>query len=178
MEKFGFKTKIHLACSKDNLRPQFNYVYFIDGFMYASDSYILIKQSLGLHEIINPELLDGKCVHFDLYAKMLSYPIIEAIEEGINCITTQGGKLFFKYSEIDFKVPRFQLLLDDLEEEKSQVGEIGLDSKKLKQLMSVMFLNQDRIKMTFHGESKAVKVTSIGIEEKDQVALLMSVPII
>lgn len=37
MEKFNFTTKLHVACSDDELRPIMNCVHFVGGFAYASN---------------------------------------------------------------------------------------------------------------------------------------------
>ena len=45
-EKSNFATPLHLACADDEIRPALECVHFIDGFAYATDGSILVKQSL------------------------------------------------------------------------------------------------------------------------------------
>ena len=66
---FDKKVQMHLACSKNELRKEMQCVYFKDGFAYASDGIILVKNRIseisGLekHEV---EALNGKFLHADL----------------------------------------------------------------------------------------------------------------
>ena len=83
---FDKKVQMHLACSKNELRKEMQCVYFKDGFAYASDGIILVKNRIseisGLekHEV---EALNGKFLHADLYKDMLKYDNIMIAEDGI-----------------------------------------------------------------------------------------------
>ena len=67
---FDKKVQMHLACSKNELRKEMQCVYFKDGFAYASDGIILVKNRIseisGLEEC-EAEALNGKFLHADLY---------------------------------------------------------------------------------------------------------------
>jgi hypothetical protein len=172
-QKFNFNTKINLACGDDNLRPRFNYVYFVNGFMYASDAHILVKQSLQLHTIINCNLLNGKSIHKNTYTNILKYQFAHATENGIECsMRGNADVVLFKYSKNEMTMPDFESVLNF---EYKSMSSIKINCIKFKRLISSMYLPEGNITMTFCGDNKAVKITAGGVDENLQVALLMPI---
>lgn len=100
---FDKKVQMHLACSKNELRKEMQCVYFKDGFAYASDGIILVKNRIseisGL-EKHEAEALNGKFLHADLYKDMLKYDNIMIAEDGIEC-SKGDDKVFFYFSKFD-----------------------------------------------------------------------------
>ena len=83
----NFITPLHLACSKDDLRPVMQCIYFdADGYAWSTDAYILIKHKVLDSDIIDKENLIGKMIHKDVFAKIIKYNTIQATNEGILCI--------------------------------------------------------------------------------------------
>jgi hypothetical protein len=172
-QKFNFNTKIHLACSDHMLRPSLNYVYFINGFMYASDAHILVKQSLKLHDIFESDFLNGKSINKNTYANILKYQFANATENGIECsMRDNKDVVLFKYSENEMTMPDFESILNFKYE---SVLSIKFNYIKLKRLIDSMYLPEGNIIMTFNSENKAIKITAIGVDENLQVALLMPI---
>jgi len=176
-QKFNFNTKIHLACSDHMLRPSLNYVYFINGFMYASDAHILVKQSLKLHDIFESDFLNGKSINKNTYANILKYQFANATENGIECsMRDNKDVVLFKYSENEMTMPDFESVLNFEYESLSGIKfSMEFNCIKFKRLISSMYLPKGNIIMTFNGENKAVKITAGGVDENLQVALLMPI---
>ena len=174
-QKFNFSTKIHLCCcSNDKLRPSLNYVHFIDGYVYTSNGYILIKQSLKLHNIFNSDLLNGKCIHKNAYAKILGYIFATATETGIECTTCQDKDVvIFKYSDNEIKPPDFESVLSA--DNYSDVANIKLKAEFINILTKSMYLPEGNIEMKFCGNNKAIKITALGVDEKLQMAMIIPI---
>ena len=76
---FNKDVHMHLACAKDDFRPQMQCIYFKDGFAYATDAHVLVKNDLTACSNLDPEqiaLLDGKLLHADHYKDILKYDTI------------------------------------------------------------------------------------------------------
>lgn len=99
-EKYNFTTPLHLACSDDDLRPALGSVYFIDGYAYASNGYMIVKQTINYHTVINPENLNGKTIHRDSFKQIMDFGYATAEEDGISCKDDDGREAFFPYSQI------------------------------------------------------------------------------
>lgn len=73
---FNKKVQMHLACSKDGYRPEMQCIFFNNGYAYASDTHILVRnriaEILGLNES-EIEALNGKLLRADFYKDMLRY---------------------------------------------------------------------------------------------------------
>ena len=66
LKKGGFQSKIWNCCGTDDLRPVMQCAYIKDGFIYATDAHIAIKQSLESVHGIDPveiKCLEGKLLH-------------------------------------------------------------------------------------------------------------------
>ena len=44
---FNRGLRMDLACENDSFRPVFSYIHFKDGYAYASDAHILVKNNLS-----------------------------------------------------------------------------------------------------------------------------------
>lgn len=94
--------KMHTCCSSDELRPTMQHIYFANGFAYASDDHVLVKNHLSeIIENIDEEqlaLLDGKMLHKDHYKNLLQYDGIVISEDGIEG-NKDGNKVFFYFTD-------------------------------------------------------------------------------
>ena len=112
-EKFNFMTPLHLACSDDELRPAFQYIHFKDGWAFASNTYILVRQSMENYcSALNKDLLNGKAIHADAFKKILKYDTVEVTDKGINALKNNGEKAFYPFADEGIKAPNFQSVID------------------------------------------------------------------
>ena len=65
---FDKKVQMHLACSTDDFHPETQCVFFNNGYAYATDTHILVRNRIseisGLNES-EIEALNGKFLHAD-----------------------------------------------------------------------------------------------------------------
>ena len=83
---FNKSLQMHLACATDSIRVVMEHIYFQDGFAYASDAHVLVKNDLSVCSSISQEqieILNGKLLHKDAYKEILKYDVIDISEEGI-----------------------------------------------------------------------------------------------
>lgn len=113
-EKFNFLTPLHLACgTKDELRPVFSYVFFLNGYAYATNGMLLIKQSLEDYcKVLYKERLNGHALHADAFKKILRYDTVEATEEGVKTWKQTGEKAFYSYAEEGITPLKFEQLIE------------------------------------------------------------------
>lgn len=170
-------TKIETACSDDDLRPAMNGVYFKDGYLYATDAHIAIKQKLSLHGIDDDvaKHLDGQILHRQHLVLMKKCDFFECVPGGIKSKKgmVEMIHLFMvdeRFPDVDAVIPKNGFV---------ELVEIGLDADKLKRLQDVMVSLDGKAYsciLKFKGSNKAIQVTT-NVSDCDQVGLLMPVQI-
>lgn len=171
-EKHTFNTKLHECCGTDPIRPAFQCVYFKNGFAYATDGYVCIKQTLTLQGVFGVENLEGKAIHRDSYKDIMGFEEVECNEDGIECCNANGQKVFFEYypENPDNPAPNFEAYL------KGRKGPIaldfiGIDFSLFEKLQKALYAPGGNIRLQFTGIDSHIIVDAIGVE--DQIATMM-----
>ena len=170
---FNKDVKMQCACSNDTLRPAMSCIYFKDGFAYASDAYILVKNSLQECSTISAaqiELLNDKYLPAKSYANILKYDDIIISEDGIEAIK-DGNKVFFYFAK-DLKFPDAEKVIQEsLNKPKVQSFEVGLNIDMLIKLNKAL-CGAEKCKLQFTGEGSAVILQSM---EQSSVGIIMPI---
>lgn len=170
---FDKSVQMHLACSTDKLRPAMANIYFKDGFAYATDTHVLVKNKVSEIAMLREEeiaLLDGKLIHADTFKQILKYDYIEIKEDGVEC-SKNGAKVFFQFSKLEGRYPDVEGVLKSVVGGKHKAtGRIGIDLNLIEKLNKALFLNNGRCAFTFNGENDPIlampsdgKASSIGV---------------
>ena len=172
MEKETFTTKLHEVCSSDELRPITMCVHFKNGYAYASDGVIVIKQTLDLHSILNPECLEDKSIHKDNYKAIMQFDKAVCDDAGVACTNADGRTAFYEYYDRkNVAIPEFDKILFPLGEKS--VGFIGIDPDRLHRLSKAMHSPTGGLKLQFQGVDRLILVTASDIN--DQFGAIMPV---
>jgi hypothetical protein len=106
--------KLHLACSKDDLRPAMSHIQLKNGFLYATNAHIAVKvhySEVGMQEIFSEE--DEIYFHMDswknFFTKHHSEIIIDKERKVITGLDKKYQKIYLDYTPaIDFgKIYRY-----------------------------------------------------------------------
>lgn len=170
MEKDNFTTALHEICSKDELRPAYNCIHFINGYAYATDGSMAIKQSLEYHSILAPENLNGNAIHRESYKEIMKFDFAEATDEGIKCTDTDGRTAFFEYFNLENQKPlNFEAIIDNFS--AKGVDFIGFSAEKIYKMKKAFHTLDGFLKFDFAGIDKAMRITAIGLD--NQVGIIM-----
>ena len=170
MDKFNFTTKLHEVCSKDETNPVMNCIHFKDGFAYASNGMILIRQTLDYHSVIDPEFLNGNSIHRESFKQALSFDTVQCTDEGLVCKDKDGRVALFEYFDLQGKeIPNFDFVLRKPSADYEPVSMIGFNPEALSKLEKAMHY-QGVLKFTFYGMDKYVFVESLTYT--DQIAIM------
>lgn len=170
--KNTFISDLHLACSKDDLRPSMQCVHFKNGFAYATDAYVVIKQPLHLSPVENMDILDGVAIHAESFKAIRKMRQVTATEEGFECISKDGSKVFFEYSKEES--PDFDAVLEP--KGAQMIGEIGINPGLVGVLKKAM-AGGDKVKMTFQGQRAGILIEPIQSDYEGEVAMIMPLDI-
>lgn len=156
--------KLHLICSKDELRQAMNHVFIEGGQAVATNGHVI-----GVIEELPFDLPDGY-VHREDWKVLSTFKpgesIVEMEHEGMIKFYHQSRWHYFKFITIDKWMedfgqlsgfPSWESLIPKNEPVKIQT--IGINSKLLKDLSDA--IGTTRIKLEFNGELKGVKVLSL-----------------
>jgi len=172
MDKFNFTTKLHVACSDDEIRPIMNCVHFVGGFAYASNGNIVVKQSLEYHSILDAINLDGKSIHRENYKNIMQFETAIANEDGVECSNKDGRKAFFEYFDRKGElIPDFDKVISAYK--AKGVDFIGFNPEQMKIAMDAMYSPGGYVRVNFGGVDKGMLLDVPGII--NQEALVMPV---
>lgn len=132
--QINFITPLHLACSKDDLRPVLQCIYFDDdGYAWSTDAHILIKHKVLDTDIIDKENLIGKMIHKDIFAKIIKYNRIQATNDGILCFDKDNNTVLFPYDNRGLKPFRYYTAVPN--NELQPITFLSLDTKIFKKVI-------------------------------------------
>lgn len=171
---FNKDVMMHLACSTSDYRTVMQNIYFKDGFAYASDSCILVKNELSACSTIEEQqlqLLDGKLLHYSHYKDILKYDVIEISEEGIEA-KKNGQKAFFYFNTTE-KFPDAEKVINDaLSSTPVQTSQFALNIELLAKLKKALCTNGE-IKFTYKGEYKAMICENLHSDYLNCIGIIM-----
>jgi len=170
-QKQTFFTRLHECCGDDELRPLMQCVKFENGYAYAGNGMVAIKQTLALCGVINPENLDGKYLHKDSYKAIMSFEIAEANTDGVECWNENGQRVFFAYTEppkdgnIDWE--------SGMKKKKGLTGVtfIGFNPEQFAKLAKALYAPGGNIRVQFTGIDTAMLVDVVGVDEQEAIIM-------
>ncbi len=165
MEKKTFTTKLYEACSSDELRPVLMCVHFKDGFAYASDGHMVVKQSLEYHSILGIDFLKGKSIHKDNYKAIMQFETAECNEDGIACSDSDGRTAFYEWFDLNGAViPDFDSVLKPIGQKSVEF--IGLNADLLYRISKALHVPSDSLRLQFQGVDKGILIDTPEIENQ------------
>lgn len=180
-----FRLPIHIVCGKDDLITKFHDVYFENGFMYATDSEIVVKASIKHYSNLSENemrILEGKRIPaqvFDkIYKSKTSDLLVYITEEGV-----EEKGILYRYSRNADKSPRFDKLFEAFNDKPitdNSIKRIGINPAHLDRLSKSLKQKGDpsnHFHLYFNGETKSVKVLNSYHDEKQLVGLIAPVAI-
>jgi hypothetical protein len=175
-----FVSDLSLVCGKDPFRPVYSYVVFCNGFAWATNAHILIKQDLHQLMGMDPEivmLLEDKAIHMTQFKEMLKGVEFEVFPDHIKTTMKNGTILHVPLhteESIGAKFPKYQNVIP---QNTQEISEIGLNYKLLADLSKAMVLREpdNGVHLRFHGPAMGVLVKSMGIPTEHQLGLIMPV---
>ncbi len=171
---FDKKVQMHLACSVDDFRPETQCIFFNNGYAYATDTHILVRNRIseisGLNES-EIEALNGKLLHADFYKDMLKYDSIMIAEDGIEC-AKGNDKAFFYFSTFEKYPDAEKVLQDALNKQTVPLPQFSFDMKLMQRLNKALY-QSDSCTATFKGVGNPIIFDSMD-EEVSSVGLFMT----
>lgn len=173
---FNKKVQMHLACIKDDdFRKEMECIYFNNGFAYATDNRILVRNRIseisGLNEA-EIEALNGKFLHADFYKDMLKYDNILIAEDGIEC-TKGNDKVFFYFSTFDKYPAAEKVLQDALNKQTIPTSQVCFDMKLMQRLNKALYEGNE-CTATFKGIGNPIVFDSME-DDVSSVGLIMPI---
>jgi len=173
----GFRAKIWNACGADHIRPVLSYAHVKDGYIYATNAHILIKQKLtAVHGIDEEQAshLEGKFLHRELLKELDRYDVVQFEKDSIYA-TKSGVETRFKYSFFDGVFPNCDAVIPSTDKIEA-VENIGVNHAILKELTSAMYKNDiPKHRLTFHGSNRGIIVTNEELSRDEELGIIMPV---
>jgi len=172
MTRNTFISDLHLACAKDEKRPEFQCIYFLNGFAYTATPHMVIKQPLHLSQVYGIDFLEGKLIHAESFKAIRKMKSVIATEDGFECISKGGSNVFFQYSEGTH--PNFDAVLQPMG--AGMVADVCVNTTLLGILAKAM-AGGAAVKMAFQGQGVPMLIEPIDSEYEGEVAVVMPITI-
>jgi hypothetical protein len=170
----GFKTPIWRACDTIDIRPALQHAYIKDGFVHATNGYVLIKQSLKeVHGMDDQDVafLEGKFIHRETLRELERYNVIFIRENGIEAVKGPV-RTVFQYAGKPGKFPDFDSVIPVAGCE-SKLKTIGMNPKYIELAAKCMDTHPQGVKFTFYGDTNGIILTSEPYTREEQLAMVM-----
>lgn len=170
---FNRGLRMDLACSiNDYFRPVFSYIHFKDGYAYASDAHILVKNKLSECSTFTDEeieKLDGKFIGAKAYKSILSYDIVQVTDMGFECILHDNQKVIYPFSEV-YKYPEMENVISEHQKESTEgITKLRIDPSLLSKIEKALF-NFEEAYMQLSEGNKSLFVKSC---VSDSIGIIM-----
>jgi len=173
-QKQTFNTKLYECCAgaDDKLRPLFQCVHFENGYGMATDGMVAIKQTLALQSVIDMEELDGKSLHRDNYRAAMTFEMVQATPEGLQCWNENGQKAFLEYYQLreGEKIPDINRAVNPLTGIKT-LSFIGINPDNITRLCKALYAPGGNIRIQFTGVDTPIIVDVIGVDEQQGIVM-------
>jgi hypothetical protein len=169
----GFKTRIWKATGTNAIRLEMQCAHVSNGYIYATNAYVLIRQKLDkVHQISEEEIkhLEGKLLHRELLKELERYEYVRFEADGIYA-SKVGVICRFEYSA-DLKFPNCDAVIPN-GEWTDGVSHIGVNAKLLSLVTECMSQNTIGHKLTFSGTAKGIVITGPEFSREEELGLIM-----
>lgn len=173
----GFKTPIWKACGTDGIRPVMEHAFIKEGYVYVTNAYVAIKQSLEKVHGIKPdevENLEGKFLHRNLLKELDRASVVIFQKDCIEAIGP-AGRVRYEYSYEPGKYPNVDAVIPP-EGVSQSISDIKINPSLFKLMSDVMVCDEVLgFNLTFYGETMAIILTSGEFERSEQLGLVMPI---
>jgi hypothetical protein len=165
---------IYLACAgkDEKYRINFYYIHFIDGFAWATDGNILVKQSLDYYNIINKDCLNGKIIHKDYFQRLCQCEQTEAIETGIRGLDKEGNIYRYYPFETNITPSKFIENTAEFTFETKELDSITIVPKYIDIASKILYKENNESYLTLEFKGNMIKMTTE--KRNDQFALILN----
>lgn len=172
---FASNHKIYLACAKkDELRPNTEFVFFQDGYAYATNAHILVRSKISEISDFDSdeiELLNGKQIHNKLFAQLIQNNWVEIDDRGF--VSSDDGNVVIYQLRDDIKPYNWLAVLDG-DVKKEAISRVGLSAKLLETLARAMGVSEG-IELNFSTQNGRIIVHQKGCGTPDVTGLIMPI---
>lgn len=159
------------VCDKNPHRPSLECGYVRNGFLYATNGHIALKQSLELYQLSEEEIkfLEGKFLHRELLKDLSKCQTLAFTEDRI-VGEKNGVKNEFFYSDDKVNYPNVDAVFPSALE---AVDTIRIDFGLLNKASKCLIDSSYGIDIRFHGKTRAVLISTPNYGFEEQTALIM-----
>ena len=169
---------MQVACGKDKTRPEMQCVYFENGYAYATNAHLLVRNRIDQISNLSTDqimALDGKMIHKKDFAQLSRFDVITVTEEGIEAITEER-KAFFYFYESEKGYPDTESIIQSIENASiKEVSVFGINFQETTNAQKA--LPEPMVKMIFKGANKGVIIRPTNDEYNDCMAIIMPLQI-
>lgn len=177
MKTKNFRKKISIACGTDELRPSMMHIYFNNGYAYATDAHILLKQKLKAHAFTDEEIeiLNGKFLHAAAFNEVYRYDHVTVSEKGFIC--RKGPvKTIVEFTDFDGNFPNIEAVIPT--GELKPIDSIGVNMAIIKKVEQLTLSYVKNVKMSFRAKNRAIIFTPLDAKDLEPDAeLILIMPV-
>ena len=171
--------KLHKVCTDDDLCPALSYVYFKNGYAYATNAHIAVRAKIEDISNIDPrdiEALNGKTLHYKQFELLLKHDSMEVEGNDIKMLNIGDNLTTTITLRDDIVFPNVDKVLEDAEagfRENPPTIDPCINIALLNKLCAALGNSNKKAGLRFCGLSKGILVKFAENEYWDVIGLLM-----
>lgn len=171
--------KLHKACTDDDLRPAMAYVYFKNGYAYATNAHIAVRAKIEDISNIDPrdiEALNGKALHYKQFELLLKHDSMEVEGNDIKMLNIGDNLTTTITLRDDIVFPNVDKVLENAEagfRENPPTIDPCINIALLNKLCAALGNSNKKAGLRFCGLGKGILVKFAENEYWDVIGLLM-----
>lgn len=171
--------KLHKACADDERRPAFSYVYFKNGYAYATNAHIAVRAKIEDISNIDPidiEALNGKALHYKQFELLLKHDSMEVEGNDIKMLNIGDNLTTTITLRDDIVFPNVDKVLEDAEagfRENPPTIDPCINIALLNKLCAALGNSNKNAGLRFCGLGKGILVKFAENEYWDVIGILM-----
>ena len=171
--------KLHKACADDEFHPAFSYVYFKNGYAYATNAYIAVCAKIEDISNIDPrdiEALNGKALHYKQFELLLKHDSMDVEGNDIKMLNIGDNLTTTITLRDDIVFPNVDKVLEDAEagfRENPPTIDPCINIALLNKICAALGNSNKNAGLRFCGLGKGILVKFAENEYLDVIGLLM-----
>lgn len=176
---FNRNCRLDMICSDDLYRMQHSFIYFKDGYAYATGAHILIKikvSEISTFQDNQLEILENKAIHKSVYSRLLQFDRVEITSEGFKASVPDAESFIqFGFANVQHGVTENinTVIASAKRDEQTEIKSFGINPVLLNTL-NKLFDDTQGVELIVKAANKPILVKWTG---HDAIGLIMPVMI-
>lgn len=166
----NFRSRLDYACGNDDLRPFMQYIHFVDGYAFATDSHCIIIQCLKFSGFSDEDIgfMNDNAIYKKSFMQIYKAKVLKVTEQGFD-----DGEIVYKFKQIKTPINFKQCTLDIQNYQKGARKNVGINRSVVEKALKSMYSEYETHKLTFCKDRYHPIFVTTEVDESLQLCIVM-----